>query len=67
VNRCPRLGVWIDGMHVTHGGGSSSIALMQLTATDIAALELYRMAQQQSQYSDPNLEDCSLLVWTRTR
>jgi hypothetical protein len=67
VNRCPRLGIWIDGMHVTQGGGSASIALMQLTATDIAAVELYRLAQQQSQYSDPNLEDCSLLVWTRTR
>jgi hypothetical protein len=67
VNRCPRLGVWIDGMHVTQGGGSANTALMQLTATDIAALELYRLAQQQSQYSDPNLEDCSLLVWTRTR
>jgi hypothetical protein len=67
VNRCPRLGVWIDGMHVTQGGGSSNIALMQLTATDIAAVELYRLAQQQSQYSDPNLEDCSLVVWTRTR
>jgi hypothetical protein len=67
VNRCPRLGVWIDGMHVTAPGLSSSLALMQLTATDIAALELYRMAQQQSQFSDPNREDCSLLVWTRSR
>lgn len=67
VNRCPRLGVWIDGMHVTAPGLSSSVALMQLTATDIAAVELYRMAQQQAQYSDPALEDCSLLVWTRTR
>lgn len=67
VNRCPRLGVWIDGMHVTAPGLSSGMALMQLTATDIAAVELYRMAQQQSQYSDPALEDCSLLVWTRTR
>jgi hypothetical protein len=67
VNRCPRLGVWIDGMHVTAPGLSSNLALMQLTATDIAAIELFRMAQQQSQYSDPALEDCSLLVWTRTR
>ncbi len=67
VNRCPRLGVWIDGMHVTAPGLSSSLALMQLTATDIAAIELFRMAQQQSQYSDPALEDCSLLVWTRNR
>lgn len=67
VNRCPRLGVWIDGMHVTAPGLSSSLALMQLTATDIAAIELFRMAQQQSQYSEPTLEDCSLLVWTRTR
>ncbi len=67
VNRCPRLGVWIDGMHVTAPGLSPSLALMQLTATDIAAIELYRMAQQQSQYSDPALEDCSLLVWTRNR
>ena len=66
VNRCPRLGVWIDGMHVTGPGLSSGLALMQLTATDIAALELYRMSQQQSQYSDPNREDCSLLVWTRS-
>ena len=67
VLRCPRLGVWIDGMHVTAPGLSSSLALQQLTATDIAALELFRMAQQQSQFSDPNLEDCSLLVWTRSR
>jgi hypothetical protein len=67
VNRCPRLGVWIDGMHVTAPGLSSSLALMQLTATDIAAIELFRMAQQQAQYSEPTLEDCSLLVWTRTR
>jgi len=67
INRCPRLGVWIDGMHVTSSGLSSSLALMQLTPTDIAAIEMYRMAQQQSQYSDPNREDCSLLVWTRSR
>ena len=67
VNRCPRLGVWIDGMHVTGPGLSSNLALMQLTANDIAALELFRMSQQQSQYSDPNREDCSLLVWTRSR
>jgi hypothetical protein len=67
VNRCPRLGIWIDGMHVTAPGLPSNLALMQLTATDIAAIELYRMAQQQSQYSDPALEDCSLLVWTRNR
>jgi hypothetical protein len=67
VLRCPRLGVWIDGMHVTGPGLSSGLALQQLTATDIAALELFRMAQQQSQFSDPNLEDCSLLVWTRSR
>ena len=67
VTRCPRLGVWIDGMHVTAPGLSSSLALQQVTATDIAALELFRMAQQQSQFSDPNLEDCSLLVWTRSR
>jgi hypothetical protein len=67
VTRCPRLGVWIDGMHVTAPGLSSSLALQQLTATDIAALELFRMAQQQSQFSDPNLEDCSLLVWTRSK
>lgn len=67
VNRCPRLGVWIDGIHVTAPGLPSSLALMQLTATDIAAIELFRMAQQQSQFSDPALEDCSLVVWTRTR
>ncbi len=67
VNRCPRIGVWIDGMHVTGPGLSSNLAMMQLTATDIAAIELFRMAQQQSQYSDPNREDCSLLVWTRSR
>lgn len=67
VNRCPRLGVWIDGMHVTSSGLSSSLALMQVTPTDIAAVEVYRMAQQQSQYSDPNREDCSVLFWTRSR
>jgi hypothetical protein len=65
INRCPRLGVWIDGMHVTAPGLSSSLAMQQLTPTDIAAIEVYRTAQQQSQYSDPNREDCSLLVWTR--
>ena len=67
VGRCPRLGVWIDGMHVTGPGLPASLALMQLTPTDMAAVELYRMAQQQSQFSDPNREDCSLLVWTRSR
>ena len=67
IGRCPRLGVWIDGMHVTGPGLPASLALMQLTATDMAAVELYRTAQQQSQYSDPNREDCSLLVWTRSR
>ena len=67
VGRCPRLGVWIDGMHVTGPGLPASMALMQLTPTDMAAVELYRMAQQQSQFSDPNREDCSLLVWTRSR
>ncbi|MES3034477.1 MAG: hypothetical protein V4813_10835 [Gemmatimonadota bacterium] len=67
INRCPRLGVWIDGMHVTRPGLPASMALMQLTATDIAAVEIYRMAQQQAQFSDPNLEDCSLVVWTRSR
>jgi len=67
ISRCPRLGVWIDGMHATGPGLPSSLALMQLTPTDIAAVELYRMAQQQSQYSDPNQEDCSVLVWTRSR
>lgn len=66
VNRCPRLGVWIDGMHVTGPGLSSNLAMQQLTANDIAALELYRLSQQQSQFSDPNREDCSLLVWTRS-
>jgi hypothetical protein len=65
ISRCPRLGVWIDGAHVTNGGLSSSLAMMQLTATDIAAIELYRTAQQQAQFSDPNREDCTLLVWTR--
>lgn len=67
VTRCPRLGVWIDGMHVTAPGLPASLALMQLTATDIAAIELFRMAQQQSQFSDPAIEDCSLVVWTRSR
>ena len=67
INRCPRLGVWIDGMHVTRPGLPASMALMQLTAIDIAAVEIYRMAQQQAQFSDPNLEDCSLVVWTRSR
>ncbi len=67
INRCPRLGVWIDGMHMTRPGLSSSLAIMQLTAIDIAAVEVYRMAQQQAQFSDPNLEDCSLVVWTRSR
>ena len=67
IGRCPRLGVWIDGMHVTGPGLPASLALMQLTPTDMAAVELYRMAQQQSQFSDPNREDCSLVVWTRSR
>lgn len=67
VNRCPRLGIWIDGMHMTRPGMNSNIAMMQLTATDIAAVEIYRMAQQQAQFSDPNVEDCSVVIWTRSR
>ena len=67
VNRCPRLGVWIDGMHVTGPGLTSAMALNQLSAHDIAAIELFRMSQQPSRYSDPQREDCSLLVWTRSR
>lgn len=67
LNRCPRLGIWIDGMHVTRPGIPASIAIQQLTAADIAAIEVYRMAQQQAQFSDPNQEDCSLVVWTRSR
>jgi hypothetical protein len=67
MNRCPRIGVWIDGMHVTGPGLSAGLAIQQVTATDIAAVEVYRLAQQQAQYSDPNLEDCSVLFWTRSR
>jgi hypothetical protein len=67
VNRCPRLGVWIDGIHMTRPGISASLALQQVTAIDIAAIEIYRTAQQQAQFSEPNLEDCSVLVWTRSR
>ncbi len=67
VNRCARLGVWVDGVHLTGPGLSQGVALQQLTPTDIAALELYRTSQQQAQFSDPNVEDCSLVVWTRTR
>jgi hypothetical protein len=67
VNRCPRLGVWIDGMHVTAPGLTSTLALNQLSAHDIAAIELFRMSQQPSRYSDPLREDCTLLVWTRSR
>ncbi len=67
MNRCPRLGVWIDGVHMTRSGIPASVALQQVTAIDIAAIEIYRTAQQQVQFSDPNLEDCSVVVWTRTR
>ena len=67
VTRCPRLGVWIDGIHLTGSGLSSTLALQQVTPNDIAAVELYRMAQQQAQFSDPNREDCSVLIWTRNR
>ena len=67
VNRCPRLGVWIDGMHVTAPGLTSAMALNQLSAHNIAAIELFRMSQQPSRYSDPQREDCTLLIWTRSR
>lgn len=67
LNRCPRLGVWIDGVHMTRPGIPASVALQQVTAIDIAAIEIYRTAQQQAQFSDPSLEDCSVVVWTRTR
>jgi len=67
LNRCPRLGVWIDGIHMTRSGMSASLALQQVTAIDIAAIEIYRTAQQQAQFSDPNVEDCAVVVWTRSR
>jgi hypothetical protein len=52
---------------MTRPGISASLALQQVTAIDIAAIEIYRTAQQQAQFSEPNLEDCSVLVWTRSR
>jgi hypothetical protein len=67
VNRCSRIGVWIDGVHLTSGGLSPVLAFQQITGNDVAAVELYRIAQQQAQYSDPNREDCSILLWTRSR
>jgi hypothetical protein len=67
INRCARVGVWIDGMHLTGGGLSALLAFNQVSGNDIAAVEVYRIAQQQAQFSDPNREDCSVLIWTRSR
>ncbi len=67
VRRCARLGVWIDGLHATGPGMTTNAALTVLNANNIAALELYRTASQLEQMSDPNREDCSLLVWNRIR
>ncbi len=67
ISRCPRLGVWIDGAHVTGLGRSVGSALNGVSAVDVAAIEIFRTSQQQSQYSDPRNEDCSLLIWTRRR
>jgi hypothetical protein len=67
IRRCKTLGVWIDGLHATGPGMTTNAALSVLNASDIAALELYRTASQLEQMSDPNREDCSLLVWNRIR
>ncbi len=67
VRRCATIGVWIDGLHATGPGMTMNAALSVLNANNIAAIELYRTASQLEQMSDPNREDCSLLVWNRIR
>lgn len=67
VRRCATIGVWIDGLHATGPGLTTNAALTTLNANNIAAIELYRTASQLAQMSDPNREDCSLLVWNRIR
>lgn len=65
VPRCLRLGLWIDGQHVTSPSADYRFALATLPAQDIGAFELY-MANTPAQYTGYR-EDCSLLVWTRIR
>lgn len=67
INRCRRMGVWIDGMHATNPNVSAGFAMQQLAPNDIAAVEVYRLAQQQTQFSAPDREDCTLVIWTRSR
>ena len=65
IPRCRRLGVWIDGQHVTSPDSGFRQALQTLSSQDIAALELH-MANTPAQFTGQG-EDCSLLVWTRAR
>ncbi len=65
VPRCLRLGLWIDGQHVTSPSADYRFALATLPAQDIGAFELY-MANTPAQYTGYR-EDCSLVIWTRMR
>ena len=67
IRRCARIGVWIDGLHATGPGLTLNAALSVINPNAIAAIEVYRTASQLEQMSDPNREDCSLLVWNRIR
>lgn len=65
VPRCLRLGLWIDGQHVTAPGVDYRFALATIPAQDIGAFELYT-SNTPAQYTGYT-EDCSLLIWTRMR
>ena len=65
VPRCLRLGMWIDGQHVTAPGVDYRFALSTVPAQDIAALELHT-SNTPAQFTGQT-EDCSLLIWTRLR
>jgi Carboxypeptidase regulatory-like domain len=65
IPRCRRLGVWIDGQHLTSLTSGFREAIRTVPAQDIAALELY-MANTPAQYTG-QAEDCSLVIWTRLR
>ncbi len=65
ISRCRALGVWIDGQHATSPASGFRSALSSVPPQDIAALELYT-SNTPAQYTGQG-EDCSLLLWTRSR
>jgi len=65
IPRCRRLGLWIDGQHITSPFSTYRSALQSVPPQDIAAFELYT-SNTPAQYTGQG-EDCSLLIWTRLR